>query len=123
MPGEDAFNGVVGACHGTFDRLASLADNTVERVFPGHGPVFDDLEGAVEGAVYSLDSLLDGVQGEVSDLEQPSALDVTFARKKPDQDVGYLIFDTAGALGYLDEQGRVESWTEDGVRRFEASEA
>jgi hypothetical protein len=45
------------------------------------------------------------------------------ARKKPEQEVGYVIFDNLGALGYLDEAGRLDSWIEGGARRFAVTEA
>jgi glyoxylase-like metal-dependent hydrolase (beta-lactamase superfamily II) len=119
---DDGMWEAVGACYGTFDRLESRATD-VERVYPGHGPVFDALADAADGSRHSLDSLVEDVRGYVEKLDAPTALDVTLTRKKPDHEVSYLIFDTVGALGYLDETGEVESWMEDGVRRFDVTEA
>lgn len=119
---DDGMWEAVGVCYGTFDRLSSL-DGETEKVYPGHGPVFGDLSAAVEGARKSLDALVDDVRAKVESLDSPSALDVTLARKKPEHDVGYVIFDSLGALGYLEQEGRVDSWLDDGVRRFGVTEA
>ena len=119
---DDGMWDAVEALYGTFDRLDSRALG-VERVFPGHGPVFDELADAVEGARASLDALVEDVYAQVETLDEPTALDVTMARMKPDHEVGYVIFDNLGALGYLNAEGRVESWVEDGRRRFDVTEA
>jgi glyoxylase-like metal-dependent hydrolase (beta-lactamase superfamily II) len=117
---DDGMWEAVGALYDTFDTLGA---RNPDRVLPGHGPVFEDLKDAVEGARYSLDALVEDVYAQVETLEEPTALDVTLARKEPEQEVGYVIFDNLGALGYLDETGRLESWIEDGVRRFDVAEA
>jgi glyoxylase-like metal-dependent hydrolase (beta-lactamase superfamily II) len=112
----------VGACYSTFDRLYSLAEDT-DRVYPGHGPVFEDLTDAVEGSTESLDALVEDVYGTVERLDEPTALDVTMVRKEPEQEARYVMFDNVGALGYLEQQGRIESHLDDGVRRFDVTEA
>ncbi|MFP4188170.1 MAG: MBL fold metallo-hydrolase [Halobacteriales archaeon] len=118
---DDGMWDAVEALYGTFDRLDSRAPE-VDRVFPGHGPVFDELADAVDGARSSLDALVEDVYAQVETLDAPTALDVTVTRMKPDHEVGYVIFDNLGALGYLDATGRVESWHEDGRRRFDVTE-
>jgi glyoxylase-like metal-dependent hydrolase (beta-lactamase superfamily II) len=119
---DDGMWEAVESCYGTFDRLGSRAPET-DRVLPGHGPVFEDLSEAVDGARKSLDALVEDVHAQVEALESPTALDVTLARKKPEHEVGYVIFDNLGALGYLESTGRVRSRLEDGRRRFEVAEA
>ncbi|MCX2819013.1 MBL fold metallo-hydrolase [Haladaptatus sp. F3-133] len=119
---DDGMWEAVEASHRTLDRLGSRAPE-VDRVFPGHGAVFTDLADAVEGARTSLDALVEDVHAQVEALESPTVLDVTLARKKPGHEVGYVIFDNLGALGYLDAAGRVESRLDDGRRRFEVTEA
>lgn len=117
---DDGMWEAVGALYGTFD---TLGERNPDRVLPGHGPVFGNLEEAVEGARSSLDALVEDVYAQVETLEEPTALDVTLARKKPEQEVGYVIFDNLGALGYLDEAGRLDSWLEGAARRFAVTEA
>lgn len=117
--GDGMYNSV-SACYDTFERLGE-AD--ADRVYPGHGPIFEDLGGAVKGSLSSLNALVEDVYATVEELDEPTALDVTVSRKKPEQDVGYVIFDNLGALGYLEDQGRVDSWLDGEVRRFSVSEA
>ncbi len=119
---DEGMFGSVDVCYGTFDRLADRADET-RRVYPGHGSVIEDLGAAVEGSLQSLDELIKDVRTTAAAFDEPTALDVTFARKKPEQEIGHLIFDNIAALGYLEKQGHAESYVEDGVRRFRVTEA
>jgi len=105
-----------------YDGLSRIEEATSDRAYPGHGPVFDDVSGAVEGARESLGNLVEEVHESVEKLEEPSAIDVALDRKEEGHDVNYILFDNVGALGYLEEQGRVESYLEDGTRRFRAVE-
>jgi len=119
---DDGMFDSVEVCYGTFERLADRAED-FDSVYPGHGSVIEDLGAAVEGSVESLDALVEDVHATAAAFDDPTALDVTFARKSPEQEIGHLIFDNIAALGYLEKQGRAESYVEDGVRRFRVTEA
>jgi len=105
-----------------YDGLSRIEDENPDRAYPGHGPVFEDVSGAVEGSRESLDALIEDVYETVLELKDPSAIDVALERKKKGHEVNYIVFDNVGALGYLEELGRVESYLEEGVRRFSAPE-
>ncbi|MDY6780553.1 MAG: MBL fold metallo-hydrolase, partial [Halobacteria archaeon] len=107
----------VGAYYAAFERLERLS---VDRVYPGHGPVFTDYDDAVERSVKSLDRLIDRVEEALNEFDEASALDVALSRADDPATVEHTIFDTVGGLGYLEKQGKVDSYVEGGVRYFEA---
>lgn len=109
----------VDAFYRGMDRLAG---RDVDRVFPGHGPVFEEYDRVVETTVDRLDALVEDVadhlEQAVAERGPSSPLGVTLAR------VGDLnhpapLFDTVGALGTLDRRGRATyELDDDGVRRY-----
>lgn len=102
-------------CYETFERLGEC---DAERVYPGHGPVFDDAKAAAENCLGSLDALVESVHETVKSLEEATVLEVAMSRKKPSHDLRHLIFDNIGAVGYLEARGRLVSYVEDGVRQY-----
>jgi len=118
---DDGMYESVGNCYETFERLGA---RDAEYVYPGHGPVFDDPKDAAENSLGSLDALVESVHETVESFDgNPTVLEVAMSRKKPEHDLRHLIFDNIGAVGYLEEQGRITSYLEDGVRRYRPAEA
>lgn len=107
-------------CYETFERLGG---REAERVFPGHGPVFDEPAEAAADSLGSLDALVESVVETVESLEDPTVLEVAMTRKKPSHDLRHLIFDNIGAVGYLEASGRLTSYTEDGVRHYRPADS
>jgi len=118
-----------GIDHGAFDAVDAFFDamETFERidaeadpglVLPGHGPVFSDLEGAVEYTREKLEKLLDGTAEAVESVGPASPADIAEERwgevKHPGQ-----VLDVIGALGTLERRGEVAYETEGGVRMYE----
>lgn len=93
----------IAAFYRAFDRLEGL---NVDRVYPGHGPTFDDFDGVLERSRDRLDGTVDSVERTVREIGPASPLEVTLDRVDG-FDHPAVLLDTVGALGYLDEQGRV----------------
>ncbi len=107
----------VDAYYTAFDRLR---ERDVDQVYPGHGPTFTDLDAAVDQAEDSLDRLVERVADTLDELGRATTFDVTLQHSDGQDDFRNRIFDDAGALGYLEQQGRATSELEDGVRYFKA---
>ncbi|MFC7154957.1 MBL fold metallo-hydrolase [Halomarina halobia] len=106
---EDA----IAAFYGALDRLAAV---DVARVYPAHGPVHDDLAGAVARDRASLDRTLDRTRERVEAGAETAA---EIARERAgDRDIAYIIAEVVGALRHLEAAGRIAATVEDGVRRY-----
>lgn len=105
----DAFD----AFHRAFDRLEGL---DVDRVYPGHGPTFDDFAGVLEKSRDRLDGTVASVERTVRQIGPTSPIQVTLARVDEIEHPAVLL-DTIGALGYLDERDRVTFEYDDGGAR------
>ena len=97
------------------DRLAALE---VDRVYPGHGPVHDDLPGVVERHRRSLDERLDRVRDLVG--SGYSTVPGVAGALAGDRDIKYLIPEAMGALAHLGRHGEVSAELVDGVRQYDA---
>lgn len=106
----------IDAFYGTLDRLADL---DVDRVYPGHGPIFEDLESVVADARKDLDALLEESRDAVASIEPATAYEVTEVRTDDPRRIGFEIYETVGALARLERQGILDSSMDDGVRRYE----
>ena len=113
-----------GLDEGTFDAIdasyrcyESLRDREFDRVYPGHGPVFDDYAGAVERSIESLDDLLDDVADTLADIGPAPPYEVATARADISQQP-YVLFETIGACATLEGRDRASSTVEDGARVF-----
>lgn len=106
----------IDAFYGTLDRLAAL---DVDRVYPGHGPIFDDLGAALEESRDDLDELVASSRDTLSDIAPATAYEVTEVRTDDPRRIGFEIYETVGALARLERQGVVNSSMDDGVRRYE----
>lgn len=117
-----------GIDHGAFDAIDAFfsamdtferidADTDVEVVFPGHGPVFSDLGGAVEHTREKLEELIAGTAAAVESVGPASPANVAEEHwgevKHPGQ-----VLDVIGALGTLESRGEAEYGVEDGVRKY-----
>ena len=112
---DDGYRDAFDAFYRALDRMADL---DVDLVYPGHGPIHDDLPGAVERDRSSLDSRLDRVAELVTDGQATAAaVAETIAGGHESQ---YLVPEAMGALAYLEEHGRVTSESQNGVRRYDA---
>lgn len=103
----------VSAYYTALDRLREIR---VDRVYPGHGPVHDDLDGALDVASDGLERLCDGTE---SALEQSgtSAVDAAMERTADITD-GVWVPEAVAALAFLEQEGRAESYLDDGVRYY-----
>jgi glyoxylase-like metal-dependent hydrolase (beta-lactamase superfamily II) len=112
---DDGYRDAFGAFYRALDRMVTL---DVDLVYPGHGPVHDDLPGAIERDRASLDARLDRIAELVADGHATAAtVAETIAGGHESQ---YLVPEAMGALAYLEERGRITSESLDGVRRYSA---
>lgn len=110
--------GAVAAFYRTFDALEAVV---ADRAYPGHGPVFDDVAGVVATSRRRLDGTVENVASAVAEIGPATPLELTLTRVD-DLDHPAVLLDTIGALGYLDECGRV-TWEpdEEGRRCYRTS--
>ena len=112
---DDGYRDAFGAFYRALDRMAEL---DVGPVYPGHGPVHDDLPGAVARDRASLDHRLDQVAELVDDGHATAAgVAKTLAGGDESQ---YLVPEAMGALAHLERSGRIRSELRDGTRRYSA---
>lgn len=104
----------VDAFYTAYDRLAG---REVDRVYPGHGPVFDDYEGVLAASRERLDGMVADVERAVGEVGPADPLAVTLARVDEFRHPAPLL-DTVGALGHLESRGRVAREYDDGVRLY-----
>lgn len=110
---DDGVSEAVDAYRTALERLETL---DVDRVYPGHGPVHDDLDGAVALARESLQDLLDRTWTALGDgAATVPAVAAAIAGKRP---LRYMILEATSALAHLQETGRVERTRTDGVYRY-----
>ena len=103
----------VTAYYETLERLATLS---VDRIYPGHGPVHESLSDAIETARESLDWLLERTEDAVRP-DGTHAGHAANARSGGSVD-GPWLPEAIGALAHLERRGRIESSLEDGVRLY-----
>lgn len=113
-----------GLDEGTFDSVSAsyrcygaLREYAFDRVYPGHGPVFTDYDGAIERSVESLDDLLDDVAETLAEVGPAPAFEVANTRADIAEEP-YVLFEAIGACAELVERGRATDRMEDGVRLF-----
>ncbi|MXV64012.1 MBL fold metallo-hydrolase [Natronorubrum sp. JWXQ-INN-674] len=114
----------VGIDHGAgeaidqyYDAMDRLLETTATRVFPGHGPTFEDPHRIVGLTRKRLDRLLEETRAALAEIEPATALSVAEERAGSSR---YLapVLDTIGALGTLERRGVVTSEREGGVRYY-----
>lgn len=110
---DDGYRDGFDAFYTALDRMAEL---DVDLVYPGHGPVHDDLRRTVERDRTSLDDRLDRVSGLVADgYATAPAIAATLSG---DHESEYLFPEAMGALAHLEKTGRITSELRDGIRRY-----
>lgn len=113
---DDDYRDAFAAFFAALDRLAEL---DVDRVYPGHGPVHETHHGTVERDRGSLNRRLDAVEALVGEgVQTAPGLAVELANGHR---VRYVLLEVMGALAYLEDEGRVSSELEGGVRRFHSA--
>ncbi|QSW98110.1 MBL fold metallo-hydrolase [Haloterrigena alkaliphila] len=100
-----------------YDAMDRLQETTATHVFPGHGPVFEDPHRVVDRTRDRLDTLLAETLEAVAAIEPATALAIA---EEHTGSVRYPapVMDALGALGTLENRGRVRSESEDGVRYY-----
>lgn len=104
----------VDAFHRAMDRLQ---DRSFDRVFPGHGPIFTDYEGAIETTRSALETLTGETLEAVNAIGPATPMEVTRHRAGEVRYPAQLL-DTLGALGTLEGRDRVEYEERSGVRYY-----
>ena len=119
----------VGIDHGAYDAVDAfheamdrLEGRSFDRVFPGHGPVFTNVDRVVESTRNELESLTAETLEAVVTIGPATPLEVTRNRVGEIRHPAQLL-DTLGALGTLERRDRVEYVERDGVRRYSARKA
>jgi glyoxylase-like metal-dependent hydrolase (beta-lactamase superfamily II) len=107
----------IDAFYTAMDRFEAIE---ADRAFPGHGPAFDDIQGAVDSTRESLDGLVEGTAEALAAVEPATPLEVSYERAGPAEHPATLL-DTLGALGYLETAGRADCYLADGVRQYETA--
>lgn len=106
----------IDAFYEGLDRLAGLE---VDRVYPGHGPVFEDAAGVIVRDRQDLEDLVAECLSALESLGSASAYEVTEARVDDVRRREYTIFETVGALARLERQGRIDAAFDGDVREYE----
>jgi glyoxylase-like metal-dependent hydrolase (beta-lactamase superfamily II) len=107
----------IDAFYDGLDALAAV-EHRVERVFPGHGPVFTDLAATIQRDERSLDQVVASTRDAVAALDAPTADEVTRERVADLDGREYTVFESVGALAALERQGVLRSTVDAGRRRY-----
>lgn len=107
-----------------YDGLAALdsIEPAVERVYPGHGPVFEDLAGTIDRDRQSLDDVVADTRAAVETLGAATAYEVTEERVGDLDGREYTVFESVGALARLERRGVLESASTEGGKRYHTVE-
>lgn len=110
---DDGHREAFDAFYTALDRLGAL---DVDRVYPGHGPIHDDLPAAVDRDRASLDNRLEQVRELVEDgYSTVPGIAMALAGER---DIKYLIPETMGALAHLERAGELATEQRDGVTHY-----
>ncbi|SEQ89888.1 MBL fold metallo-hydrolase [Natrinema salaciae] len=104
----------VEAFHRSLDRFDG---RPIDRVFPGHGPVFTNYEEAIETTRSALETLTGETLEAVTAIGPATPMELTRHRAGEVRYPAQLL-DTLGALGTLEDRERVEYECRDGVRYY-----
>lgn len=119
----------VGLDYGAYDAvddfhraMDGLEGRTIDRVFPGHGPVFTDYEGVIESTRSALESLTAETLEAVSAVGPATPLEITRHRSGKVRHLPQLL-DTLGALGTLEGRDSIEYENRDSARYYSFKKA
>ncbi len=110
----------IGAFFTALDRLAA---QSIDRVYPGHGPVHTQFSETIEQHRERLKQTLVATVKTVEAAESPiSGADVA-AERAGSRDTTYIAAEVLAALEYLHQEGELNAIDEEGVRRYSLPEA
>ncbi|ARS90276.1 MBL fold metallo-hydrolase [Natrarchaeobaculum aegyptiacum] len=109
----------IDAFYVAMDRLESVAP-AAERAYPGHGPVFEDVEGVVHDTRYELDTLVADTLEAVRAAGPATPVELTRHRVGESRHPAQLL-DTIGALGRLQSGGAIVRERDDGMRYYRSA--
>ncbi len=99
----------------------NLSAYEIDRVYPGHGPVFDDATAAIERDLSELDALVESCHEVVASVGSATAYEVTAERVDDPQRLGFSVYESVGALARLERRGEIDSSLVGDVRYYEPS--
>jgi len=105
----------IDAFYAAMDRFDALE---VAHAYPGHGPDFADVAGAVASTRADLDELVEATAAALRAVEPATPVAVGHERVGPSEHPAPLL-DTLGALGTLETRGHADYRLVEGVRRYE----
>ncbi|THE64352.1 MBL fold metallo-hydrolase [Salinadaptatus halalkaliphilus] len=112
-----------GAYEAVDDFLTSmdrLDDRAIDRVYPGHGPVFTDADAVVRETRSDLEELLAETLEAVEAAGPATPIELTKYRIGESRHPAGML-DTLGALGTLERRGRVGFERRDGARYYRST--
>lgn len=115
---DDGVREAVPAFQRALDRLA---DEDVDCVYPGHGPVHQDYLEAIDQSRESLARLLDATYDHLEAGDGDCAVGIARARldEADARSLGYMLPETVAALAQLERTERARATVdENGVRRY-----
>ena len=105
----------------TLDRLGA---RSIDRVFPGHGPVHADYRATIDRDRRSLRRLTEGVASRLDPENGTTAAELARERVEDGREFAYRLPEVVSALARLEATDRARrSTTEAGVRRYYPSSA
>lgn len=111
---DDGMADGIDAFYTALDRLATL---TVDRLYPAHGPIHDDLAGTIERDRRTLDARV--AECEAALRESGShAVHVVASLTDEEEDFSRLLPEAVAALAHLERTGRARSWVDEEVRYY-----
>ncbi len=112
---DDGHREAFDAFYTALDRLDAL---TVDRVYPGHGPIHTALSDIIQRDRDNLDHRLSTVTSIVAN--EADTVPEVAAALAGDRSIRYLIPEAMSALTHLDAHDAIESNLSDGVRHYTA---
>lgn len=110
---DDGYREAIEAFLAAMDRLEAL---DIDTVYPGHGPVHDDLAGAIARNRESLNERVDGVEVLVGEGYSTAA--GIASALAGEHGIKHLIPETMSSLVYLEKNGRITSELNGEVREY-----
>jgi glyoxylase-like metal-dependent hydrolase (beta-lactamase superfamily II) len=114
---DDGVENAIDAFYTALDRLASL-DTTVDRVYPGHGPVHTDFDRVIERDRENIDRMLERTVKELQKQDDPKTAAEIATARAGDRDTMYVASEVVAALSHLAFEGKTETTVSDGVTRY-----